>query len=488
MELASRNGVEFTTKVSWMKRQIPFQPLALGRRLGSVSCHLLALGAFLSMMPQLAWGQASQQMPAFEDPKFREKLWEAGGPQFRGNGKVILSVTIEGERTVSENKILSHMQSRADRIYDPEQLNRDLHELHRTELFTKIETKFQDTPDGVHLLIRVYEKPIVEKIVFHSNTRIRDHELSRHLGLSVGDPVGPAAAEQAKNRLLDLYRDKGFANVSVKIVEGNKPNDRNVIFSISEGERERIQSIRFIGNEAFSSSLLKTKIECKDARYGLTKYLWNIADRSKIRDDNARLLEYYRRLGYFDAKIDHYLEYDASGAFLDLTFTISEGKPYSVNEVTISGNKYHTVMELQAGLLLNPGMPFNQDRMERDARHIREIYGAQGFIFVDVTPTPQWLPDNKLNLHYEIEEGDVYRASEINVHIAGDSSFTKQRVALNLMGGRLRENSIIDARELDHAQRRLMQPLIFEANPQLGDPPKVVVESTDDQAPKKRRQ
>lgn len=434
-----------------------------------------------------AQGGGQGQMPAFDDPKFRDKLWEAGGPQFRGNGKVILSVTIEGERTVSEHKILSHMQSRVDRIYDPEQLNRDLHELHRTELFNKIETKFQDTPEGVHILIRIFEKPIIEEIHFHSNTHLSDSTLQKHVGITVGDPVGPAGAEQARNRLLDLYHDKGFANVAIKIVEGNKPNDRNIVFEISEGDLERIWSIRFVGNQAFSSALLKTKIDSNDARKGLTAWIANVADRSKIREDQARLMEYYRRLGYFDAKVDYYLEYE-SNAFVNVNFVISEGNRYSINQVTITGNKYHTAEELQNALSLTSGLPFNQDRMEADARKIREIYGAQGFIFVDVTPTPQWLPDNQLNLTYEIEEGDVYRANRINVHIAGGNSYTKERVALNLMGHRLREREIIDARDLDNARLRLGATQIFEVNPQVGDPPRVIVNPVDESSsPKLRR-
>lgn len=440
----------------------------------------------------VAWGQggggAGNQLPAFDDPKFRDRLWEAGGPQFRGNGKVILSVTIEGERTVSEHKILSHMQSRVDRIYDPEQLNRDLHELHRTELFSKIQTHFIDTPEGVHIRITVFEKPIVEMIVYHGNKSLRDAELQKHVGITVGDPVGPAAAEQARSRLIDLYRDKGFANVSIRLTEGNKPNDRNIVFSISEGELERIWDLKFVGNQAFNSSLLQTKIQSRDARGGVTAYVYNVADRSKIREDQQRLMEYYRRLGYFDAKVDYYLEYHDSGKFLDLTYVISEGNRYSIEQVTITGCKYHTPEELLAAIKLVSGKPFNQDEMDADARKISEIYGAQGFIFVAVNPTPQWLPDHKLNLTYEIEEGDVYRASEINVHIAGDSSYTKHRVALNLMGHKLREKEIIDARELDYARVRLQQPQIFESNPQMGEPPRVVVKPTEDnpQATKRR--
>jgi outer membrane protein insertion porin family len=200
-----------------------------------------------------------------------------------------------------------------------------------------------------------------------------------------------------------------------------------------------------------------------------------VADRTKIASDEEDLERYYRRLGYFDARVDHLVEYQEGGKFVDVTFAISEGKQYFVNEISVTGNKYHTAEELLKNMQLKVNEPFIQDKMEYDARLLREIYGAQGFIFVDITPTPVYLPNERLNLIYQIEEGDIYRASDIHVNIAGDSSFTKHRVVLNMMGNRLRPGQIIDAREIENAERRLRFSQIFETNPAEGDPPRIEV-------------
>ncbi len=432
-----------------------------------------------------AQGPAQGQLPAFDDPSFRDRLWEAGGPEYidHRSGKLILSVTIEGESTVSENKILSHMQSRPDRAFDQEQLNRDIRELHRTDLFFKIEPYVTPSEDGegVHILLRVYEKPTVRKVVYHGNKRMEDRQLKKHSGIDVGDPIGPASVEQAKNRMLDLYRDKGFGSADIQIVEGGRPGDRNVVFRISEGELERIWDITFVGNEAFASDLLKTKIKSRDARNGLTSHMFNAADGEQFRDDQQALEAYYRRLGYFDARVDFFKRYDESGKWVYLTFAISEGKQYHVNQISVRGNKYHTSEELLSGMTLKAGEPFHQDKMDRDARRIREIYGAQGFIFVDVVPEPYYLPGEKINLVFDITEGDVYRASDVRVHIAGDSSYTKERVVTNLIGDRIRPGRIIDARELDHGRRRLGASGIFEVNPQLGEPPEITVQPVEEE-------
>jgi outer membrane protein assembly factor BamA len=122
---------------------------------------------------------------------------------------------------------------------------------------------------------------------------------------------------------------------------------------------------------------------------------------------------------------------------------------------------------------LKTGDFFNQDRMDFDARLIRQLYGARGFIFVDVTPVPIYLPGRRVNLVYEIEEGDVYRASQINVHIAGEN-FTKERVVFNQMGN-LYEGGIIDQRKVDDAERRLRFSELFVSTAADGEPPRIEI-------------
>ena len=441
------------------------------------------LGLLMSLMcSSTILAQGNQQLPAFEDPSFKDKLWEAGGPQFSnaGTGKLILSVTIEGEQSVSEHKILSHMQSRVDRVFDPETLNRDLSALYGTELFSRIKPSYTETAEGVHLKLVVQEKPIVSRVIYHGNVKLDDRILKKHAGIEPGDPISGASVEQAKNRLVDLYRDKGFGNADVQVAKGNRPGDRDVIFRISEGELERVAKVEFIGNYAFSTDLLKTKIKTKDARKGLTSYIGNVADRSKIDEDQDRLYQYYRRLGYFDAKLQHSIKYDESGKWLTITFVISEGAQFFVNEIAVSGNKYFTNEELMSLATLKDGVAFNQDKMERDARSIRELYGAKGFIFVEVTPTPVYLPDNKINLIYEIEEGEVYVAEDVRVHIAGDSTYTKERVILNQAGTNVRPGELIDARELVAMERRLSYSQIVEVDPSKGEPPRVEVQRPEE--------
>ncbi|MGN6134751.1 MAG: POTRA domain-containing protein [Aureliella sp.] len=437
----------------------------------------------LTALAQPGAGGGQDAAPAFADPDFRDRMWEAGGPRLNqiDTGKLVLGVEIVGNKKVSQNKVLSHMQTRPDRIFDEKQLLADVNELYRTELFRKVEISKRETDEGVFVKVQITEQPLVDEVIFHGNQRLDDRRLKKHCGIEKGDPVNPFSVEMARQRLIDYYRENGMNHADVQIIEGNKASDTRIFFEIAEGNVERVWSINFEGNVVFSSALLKSKIKSADARGGATPYLMNKANLLQIEEDTQRLTAYYRSLGYFRARVSHRMDYDPTGVWVYLTFVIDEGPQFYVRTISIAGNQYFTTDQLSTSLTLKEGEPFNLGKMSRDQRTMRsEYYGREGFVFVDISPEPHFLADepNQLDLVYRINEGDRYKAGQINVHIDGDSSHTKHSVVTAMVG--LREGRIIDLRELESSERRLKASQIFETNPSLGEPPHIEIRQPDE--------
>ncbi|MEQ1825600.1 MAG: POTRA domain-containing protein [Pirellula sp.] len=432
----------------------------------------------------VAWGQMGGGMPgggggdnapAFSDPKFIDKLYEAGGPRGRQatDGAPILSVTVEGNKSVSENFIVSTMQSRKDRNFDKDTFSQDISKLYRTNLFRKIKPYFSETPEGVHIRLLIEEETIVRKVIFRGNEALDDRELRKHAGIDKGDPLAPIKLNSARSQLIELYQDKGMNQIDIQIASGLKPGERDVEFIINEGPVERINKITFVGNKAFASDVLKSKIKSRDARGGITSYMFNIASDPKIEMDRDILMGYYRSLGYFDARVDMRKDYNQRGDFIDLTFIVSEGERYTIKSVSITGTKRYQPSELLPYMKLKMNDPFAQMNKQHDEKFLRDVYGAQGHIFCDVVGELVYQPDNQVDVIYNIGEGDVYRASEIRVRIEGDH--TKERVALQPLG-KLRPGSIINGPELDDAERRLKFTTIFNTDPSQGILPSIQVE------------
>lgn len=420
-------------------------------------------------------GSPGGNAPAFFDPKFSDKLYENGGPQGREtkDGAIILSVTIEGNSSISQNFILSTMQSREDRTFDKETFNRDISSLYRTNLFKKITPYFTEAANGVHIRLIVDERPIIKEVVFRGNQALEDRQLSKHAGLQKGDPLDPISLNSAKSRLIELYQDKGMNQVDIQIAQGLKPGQREVEFIVNEGPVERLNKIHFVGNQAFSAEILKTKISSRDTRHGLTTWFGNKASDYKMEADRDALMGYYRSLGYFDARVEFRKDYTPNGDFIDLTFIVSEGQRYKVKSVSIVGTKRYQPSELLPYMKLKAGEPFMQPNKLNDEKFLRDVYGAQGHIFAEVIGELIYQPNNEVDVVYNIGEGDVYRISEVRVHIDGDH--TKERVVMQPLG-KIRPGSIANGPEIDNAERRLKYLNIFNNDPSQGTVPNIRIE------------
>ena len=424
---------------------------------------------------QMGGGAPGGNAPAFSEPKFIDKLYEEGGPRGREatDGAIILSVSIEGNSSVSQNYILSAIQSREDRTFDKETFNRDISTLYRTNLFKKITPYFTETDKGVHIRLIVDERPIIKGVVFRGNERLNDRELSKHAGVQKGDPMDPISLNSARSRLIELYQDKGMNQVDIQIIQGLRPGQREVEFLVNEGPVERLNSIQFIGNQAFSTEILKSKIKSADARHGLTSWMFNKASDFKIEADRDTLMAYYRSLGYFDARVEFRKDYNTRGDFIDLTFVISEGQRYKIKSVSIAGTKRYQPSELLPHMKLKAGEPFFQINKQNDEKFLRDLYGAQGHIFSDVTGELVYQPNSEVDVVYNVGEGDIYRISEVRVHIDGDH--TKERVVTQPLG-KLRPGSIANGPEIDNGERRLKNLGIFNADPSHGTVPNIRIE------------
>jgi outer membrane protein insertion porin family len=473
-----------------METQMMDRFTKLSNAYGLRSC--LIVFAALNSFTSITYAQGSPDniqsaLPAFNEPSFKDRLYANGGPMIvdSKNGKRVAKVTIEGNQSISEHNILSRMETREERIFDMDVFSRDLAELHRTGYFQFVRPVISETEDCVELRLVVSERATIREVTFHGNQVYSDKKLLKYCGFQVGDPISPQTVLAARNRMEEFYRSEGFNQASVEAFEGSKPGDRKIVYRISEGELERVDNIEFVGNVAFSSELLQTKIQTKDSDFFIPKisrYFRNKAILDKIEDDEIILTEYYRSLGYFDARIRHTRKYDASGKWVTLVFVISEGEPYNVRNVSIEGNQYYATEKIQPFLEVLPNTEYRQVKKINDERFLRDAYGTVGFIFADVVARLELEPETHMvDIVYEIDEGDIYRCSDVNIHINGDKSYTKENVARNLMSD-IRPGDIYDSVAITNAKRRLGSTQVFETNPANGEPPRLVIKPFDEEA------
>lgn len=387
----------------------------------------------------------------------------------------IIDVRIIGNETVDSDKVQSYIRhTRKDRYFDSELIQQDVLSLKTRGMFREVLVSKQETAHGVIVTFEVFERPIIRYIEFIGDRGLTSKSLMKETGLKVGDAMNAYAVEEARRKLEELYRRKGYPKVQVTIAEGNRlQEDRGVVFLISEGPLQRIWSVSFMGNDGsvISDGRLKTQIESKP---GFLKLFGGKLDHDKINGDIEKLTAYYRGLGFFRARVGRQIEYDDEQKWVTLKFVIDEGPRYVVRNVSVVGNQKFTTPELEQLLQLRTGDYFNLDRMNADVNAIRDTYGGKGYIFADIKSDPRFLEDpGQIDLVYNVQEGQQFRVGRINVKIAGEFPHTKERVILDRLS--IRPGQIVDIREIRNSERRLKASQLFIVNPSEGEPPRIVI-------------
>lgn len=416
-----------------------------------------------------------------ERPKFRDHIHNQDTlPIGRERGdKIVASVRIVGNRTLGEHAILQKLQTKKGRFYSREVLLGDVHRLNEMKSFDHVTFKTQESDAGVNVSFLVHERPLITDIVYHGNHGVNDRDLKGRAGLEIQDPLSEFSIESARRRLIDYYKEEGFNQVSVTSTIGYQDKPGMVIFRINEGPLERINSITMIGNTLLSSARLKKIIKSRGPFFKVGYYTFNGADLRKIDRDVDILASTYHNLGYLTATVGRQISYDETGKWLDVTFVINEGKRFKINSVQIVGNRFITEESLRRRLELKAGDMFDGNVLKRDVGEIVYGYGELGFIYADVQPkTVMRDEENTVDLVYQIEEGDRWKIGEIRVNIEGEPHLMRETVMLNML--EMREGDFIDRKLLEIGRRRMNNSQLLETNPQIADPPDIIVEPRED--------
>ena len=90
-----------------------------------------------------------------------------------------------------------------------------------------------------------------------------------------------------------------------------------------------------------------------------------------------------------------------------------------MRSVAVDGGTKFATEPLLEFLELKGGEYFNQSESNKDVTTLIDLYGSQGHVFADVQADLRFLEEpGQLDVVYRIKEGDVFKVSEINVHIA----------------------------------------------------------------------
>ncbi|HUR55735.1 MAG TPA: POTRA domain-containing protein, partial [Gemmataceae bacterium] len=386
------------------------------------------------------------------------------------NGKVIADVIPIGNRARTAEQIQNQMHSRPGKVYDEAKLQEDVRRLHATKWFTAggIQVHTKNEADGrVTVMLYVTElMSTVEDVQYVGAQHIGRDELQTLSGIRRGDPMNPLSNELGRQAILRKYQEDGRYYASVELVEGSKPTDTRVVYSIVEGLKVKVAAVEFRGNQFASSGRLKTQIMTSTQKLGFIGGKFNP---QSLDADRQRLTEYYHGLGFLGINITPEVVRSEDLGHVTVVYHIEEGHRYQVAARQIDGNKTIPLEKLDPILELKAGKWYDGRQAKADAERIKNMYGYRGYA-VGVEPVVYEVPGEPgvVRVHQHIQ-GDRGQPDRVGRVIVEGNEVTQDRVILNQLD--LRPGQVLQYPRLEDARIRLARLGIFDPE----NPPTVEV-------------
>ncbi|KPJ59956.1 MAG: hypothetical protein AMS15_06640 [Planctomycetes bacterium DG_23] len=367
--------------------------------------------------------------------------------------KLVRKIDVEGLRRVSETELRTQIRSALNQPYGPEQVTSDIRRIYALGYFTDVAAVVEDYEDGLRIIFRVEEKPLLLRISFKGNRRIKDGELLNIIPLKQGAFFDYANIEEAVQKITEVYKEKGFLFAQVEEETKETPEGTELTLKITEGPRPRLVRIRFSGNAAFTDRELKPLLLSKPWRLIVSP---GIYDEETVAADILRVRNYYRDRGWLDAEVSSELEFSRNKKRIYLTLIIAEGMRYTIAEINLMGNRAIPGADIRGQMRLSPDEPFSAIRLRRDLEAVRGLYGRQGYMLAEVNIETSYAPDNKVIITYNIIENQPIYVERIEIR---GNRQTKQQVIRRELTFYPGERFNVD--ELLQSRQRLINTFYF---------------------------
>lgn len=353
-------------------------------------------------------------------------MWGGPAAGLQYEGERIDAVVVMGNRTVSDVMIFNRLETREKALFSEETIKEDVKRLYELGYFTTISVDVERLEGGVKVAFVVKEKPELREIVLRGNALITTDRLKREMKSKVGEALNAKLLVEDVESLRKLYAQEGFpvAQVAYEIVNPKNEPQAAVLITISEGARQAIRRINFVGNSHVPARTLVQFMQTKRrAPWPLYKwpmsYLYSkgLLEQETLNDDLERIRGYYASRGYVDMKVSN-VERNISrdGRHIDITISLDEGGTYQVGEVAIEGNRIYDTDELKRVLTMDSGTTYSPATLQGDLNALRGMYLSKGYTDAEVIPVKRLNPETgKIDVSYTIKEYEPYYVGRIDI-------------------------------------------------------------------------
>jgi len=373
------------------------------------NCLLLPL---ILCIVLFGFNQANAQENAYNKGKF----YELG------------EINVTGVKSFSPQTVVAYTGlKKGQRIQIPgEEISATINKLWKLELFSDIEF-FITNIDGevADLELYIQELPTLSDYTIKGIKKGKIETIVKDTDIKKGKKLSKNFLSTTKNYIENKYKKEGFLNTKVTIdtkADTTAVNNQKMLVSVDRGDRVKVRSITFKGNEVYKSKKLRKKI--KNTRLEFPGRFWK---RSKYieadyEEDLKKLLDFYKEKGYRDARIlSDSINIDDNK--IDVVINVQEGDKYYFGDVDFIGNSVYSDAQLRRVLGIKSGDTYNgvllrkriADQTKPDGEDLTNLYQNNGYLFSSINPVEVSAANDTINFEIRITEGKPAYFNRISV-------------------------------------------------------------------------
>lgn len=376
-------------------------------------------------------------------------------------GPIVNDIVVEtvGAPSISKDRVLANLATKVGQPYSERTAEQDVRALYATGGVSNVRLFAEPLGDGVRVTVLLQGRPVVEEVIIEGAEQIPLSRVRRDLQVKPGDVVDEERIEQDRQKILELYEDRNYAQVDVqyRVQEIPGQNRARVIFAISEGPKLVVRKITFVGNDSVLARDIRKVMKTKPL--DLLSF-FNKSGRlmpTQMEEDRVAIQTLYQNRGFADVEVSEIQTQPLARDGVELVVTIREGTQYRVNSVRLEGVNIVPEGEVAGLLKMGNGQLFTPQGMGDDLKAMRDFYGSRGY--VDMTSVPEVYPagPGAVDVVYRLDEGVQSFLNLVNIQ---GNTRTKDRVIRRELA--VKPGDVFDTTLVDLSKKRLENLNYFE--------------------------
>ncbi len=290
--------------------------------------------------------------------------------------------------------------------------------------------------DSAWFVILIKERPRVSAWTFTGVKSGEKKELMDRLKLRRGGEYSDYVAKTSVDIIKRFYAEKGFLECKVTPEQKRDTMIKSAIrvnFAVDRGEKIKIKTINFIGNEHVTDwKLAKSMKKTKSAKF-YNFFSSKKFNEKEFENDKRGLVSAFNEAGYRDARLVRDSIYYVKPNKLGIDLVMAEGDKYYFRNISWTGNSVYSADQLNSILQINKGDSYDVVTMEKRLHgggkqtdyDVSKLYRDNGYLFFSVTPVEMNIQHDSVDVEMRISEG---KQATLNNIIINGNDLTNERV------------------------------------------------------------